>query len=89
MRKAGNKLQARVSNFGINHCDLTLRHHTALAGIASRQSVASTLKLELRVGEMKCSEKILEKIVLDGFFNFALVMEIIKIKFEWATLKRI
>ena len=30
-------------------------------------SVASTLKLELRVGEMKYSEKILEKIVLDGF----------------------
>jgi hypothetical protein len=38
---------------------------------------ASTLQLGLRVIEMKCSEKLLKKIVLDGFFYFAFIVEII------------
>jgi hypothetical protein len=40
-------------------------------------SEASTLQLELRVREIKCSKKLLEKIVVGGFFDFALVVEIV------------
>jgi len=43
-------------------------------------SEASTLQLELRVREMKCSKKLLEKIVLGGIFDFFFIIEIIDVQ---------
>jgi len=40
---------------------------------------ASTLQLELRVSGIKCSNKLLKKIVLGGFFDFAFIVEIIDV----------
>ena len=40
---------------------------------------ASTLKLGLRVREMKCSKRLLKKIVLGRFCDFAFIVEVITV----------